>query len=181
MRDEGGMERGGRVGEWEGESESERGREVGLGGREGRRGRGERGREPAPPGRCHVHVQRREAGPAGGSDAARGGGVGWGRGTRAALCDSDGDVTQMRAYPCIMASRLTPRHPFGLSPAWDHSSTLNPCRPGGGRGCAASGPGEPLTTPRPACARRRQAAGCRLLRRTRRLAHVAANSMLSAC
>ena len=33
VRDEGGMERGGRVGEWEGESESESGREVGLGGK----------------------------------------------------------------------------------------------------------------------------------------------------
>jgi hypothetical protein len=51
-----------------------------------------------------------------------------------------------RAYPCIMLSRLTTRHPFGLSSACDHSSTLNRCWPGGGRGCAASGPGEPFTT-----------------------------------
>ena len=61
----------------------------------------------------------------------------------------------------------------------------DPRREGGGlmtahaaRHTALPPPTAPSTR---APARRRQAAGCRLLRRTRRLAHVAANSMLSAC
>jgi hypothetical protein len=186
-------------GEWKSGSERARAKGGrGRGGRERREGKGA-GPPRALPCPCAA------AGSRAGRGQRRGPG-GWGRGASGALCDSDGDVTQMRAQPCTMLRRLTTRHPFGLCSACHHSSSLHPCRPGGGRGCAASGPGEPLTTPGEgggalmtphaarhtalppptapstrAPARRRQAAGCRLLRRTRRLAHVAANSMLSAC